>query len=260
MPQRVVALRTTNTQFLPNLHPEDLLVIASQSCDLCCPSHEEEPNFEIIVARSLSAEFEDSNRSYGKHPRRLQFYLTRGGDGERLYEANINERYSIPRRLLAESNECADECLSDSQLSTFRRWLGRRYFRAALPTEFNERAKPAQSHLTKKLKSAGKLITGIYLQLDPNRELVPEEKYRLYVHLTVLPETAATPNLLAQALSAQVVVQSGFARCKGIELLGAQVISESEFSLNDIRQCLRWDYSDYISYRDETPEGLAPDG
>jgi hypothetical protein len=145
-----------------------------------------------------------------------------------------------------------------SDLEVFRRWLGRRYYRSALPTEFNERCRPAQGFVAEKLKKHGALITAVYLQIDPRyEELIEGESYRVFVHLTVLPETADSPELLRKALLAQSLFEKAFAKCQGIELLGVQIASEEEFSLRDIQQSVRWDHLDYISYRAGAEGNLA---
>jgi hypothetical protein len=82
------------------------------------------------------------------------------------------------------------------------------------------------------------------------------------VHLTVLPETVSSPEDLKQALAAQSLFEKAFARCDpdGIELLGVHVVSEADFSLHDVRECVRWDYSDYISYRASPAKNIVPEG
>jgi hypothetical protein len=240
---------------------EDIFVIASQDCDICCDSYEEEPMFEVVLARYLpDDDSEDGNFSFGKNPRRLQMRIEHLGT-ESLYELNINERLAVPRSFLAEAQDGPSGSLSARDLEVFRRWLGRRYYRSALPTEFNERCRPARDFATQKLKKQGKLITSVYLQLDPRyEELDEDQKYQLYVNLTVLPKTVNSPDLLKQALEAQSVFEKAFARCDGIDLLGVQVISDAEFSLRDVQECVRWDHSDYISYKAGPAKNIVPEG
>ena len=228
---------------------EDICIVASQDCDLCCESFDEEPMFELVVGRHVSDEQENGNLFYGKNPRKLQVRVETP-TGKELYELSIHERISAPRSLLAEAEGGPMGSLSASDVEIFRRWLGRRYFRAALPSEFNARCRPAQRFVADRLKKHGALVTAVYLQIEPRyEELQPGELYRVFVHLTVLPETASSPELLQKALSAQSSFEKAFARCDGIELLGAQIVSEAEFSLRDIRETVRWDQFDYISYK-----------
>jgi len=236
---------------------EDVCVIASQDCDLCCESFDEEPMFEFVVARRVPDEREDGNLFYGKNPRRLQMRLeTPGGAG--LYEFSIHERVSAPRTFLAEAEDQPTGSLSASDLEIFRRWLGRRYYRSALPTEFNERCRPAQSFMAEKLKKQGVAITAVYLQIDPRyEELRSGDSYRVFVHLTVHPDTMSSAALRGKALLAQSSFERAFARCEGVELLGVQIVSESDFSLSDVQQCVRWDNFDYLSYRTGSEAGLV---
>jgi len=182
-----------------------------------------------------------------------------GGKG--LYELSIHERISAPRSFLAEAEDQPSGSLSTIDLEVFRRWLGRRYYRSALPTEFNERCRPAQSFVAEKLKKHGELITAVYLQIDPRyEELGPGDFYRVFAHITVLPETADSPDLLEKALVAQSFFEKAFARCEGIESLGVQVVSEAEFSLRDVQLCVRWDHADYTSYKAGQEGSIASEG
>ena len=238
---------------------DDLFIVASQDCDICCASYEEEPSCEVVLARRVSDDSENGNWLHGKHPRRLQIRIERGRT-RCLYELRITERLSLPRTFLAEAKDQPRDSLSAHDLEVFRRWLGRRYYRSALPTEFNERCQPAQSFVAEKLRKYGRLITSIYLQLDPRYdELDPSQSYRVFVHLTVQPETAESQELLRQALLAQLACQKGFAKCDGIELLGVQIVSEAEFSLRDLQQCVRWDHSDHISFKAGAVGMVAPE-
>jgi hypothetical protein len=152
-------IKALNLALPRSVGSEDIFVIASQDCDICCDSYEEEPMFEVVVARHLpDDDSEDGNFSFGKNPRRLQMRIERLGT-ESLYELNINERLVVPRSFLAEAQDGPSGSLSARDLEVFRRWLGRRYYRSALPTEFNERCRPARDFATQKLKKQGKLIT-----------------------------------------------------------------------------------------------------
>lgn len=215
--------------------------------------------FEVVIGRRLSDDKDDGNLFYGKHPRKLQFRLTTQ-DGTRLYELRMLERISVPRVYLAETDDQPIGGLSSRNLELFRRWLGRRYYRAALPTEFNERCRPAQSFLSEKLKKQGARITAVFLQVDPRYDELPsEEAYRVIVHLTVLPETMESDAAVHEALAAQSLFESAFAKCGGIELLRVRIISEDEFSIQDVRQCVRWDHSDHLSYRENAAGAIAVD-
>lgn len=241
-----------------NIHPlseSDIFIIASQDCDLCHHSYEEEPDFEIVLARLVSVECENQNWFHGKNPRRLQCRIELNGQVQ-LYALSITERFATPRTFLSSVNVKPIGALTEKDLRVFKRWLGRRYFRSALPTEFNERCRPAQSHISEKLKNRSELITSVYLQLEPkNEELDNNQVYRVYIHLTVLPETLESADLRQQALKAQSIYEAGFAKCSGIDLEGVQIVSEAEFTLQNIGQCERWDHSDYISYK-SVPAGI----
>jgi len=201
---------------------------------------------------------EDQNFFHGKHPRRLQLRIQHVA-AQGLYEIKITERLEVPRRYLSETDEQPDYALDGRDLPAFRRWLGRRYNRSAMPTEFNERCRPAQQLIADRLKKRGELITGIFLQIDPpDEELGPDAKYKVFAHLTVAPETAADGKLFDRALLARNAFEAGFAKCEGIEFIDAQIVSEADFSIYDLRRCTRWDLSDYISYKQGKPDAIVP--
>lgn len=64
--------------------------------------------------------------------------------------------------------------------------------------------------------------------------------------------------MLARADLAETIRRE-FNSIEGIELDDYQLVSESDFSLADMRTMLRWDY-DYLSYRGGTPDDVAPPG
>jgi hypothetical protein len=64
--------------------------------------------------------------------------------------------------------------------------------------------------------------------------------------------------MLARADLAETIRRE-FNSIEGIELDDYQLVSESDFSLADMRTMLRWDY-DYLSYRGGTPDDVVPPG
>jgi hypothetical protein len=233
---------------------KDLLVLISHDCDICHGSLDEEPNIEVMVARHLPSCEENGNYLHGKNPRRLQFWTTVGAE-HRLYEMRAFERATFPRRLLAQSAG-AGQSVTDVKL--LQRWLARRYHRTALPSAFNQRCTLAQEHLLRVLKTKHKAITGIYLQLSSRDELPEDQDYRVVVHLIVKAATFERAAEHAAAIQVKAAVQKAFARCTGIELEDVQLWSEAEMTLDDVARLVQWDYSDYLSQREGTSDGVAP--
>ena len=239
------------------LRERDLLVLASHDCDICHDSFEEEPDVELLVVRHMPSGSEDGNYSHGKNPRRFQFWISHADD-RLLYEASMLERRWISRRLLAETEHRGRDLLDDETIRLLQRWLSRRYKRMALPSEFNRRAEPAREYLVQKLKTKHKAITGIYLLLDPREELMEGDTYSVLPILTARSETLAQDDQHRAAVQVKSLVQEAFARCDGLELQDVRLVSEAEVSLEDVRNLVPWDYSDHLSYRQGTPDDVAP--
>jgi hypothetical protein len=88
--------RLLRDELLRDVSADDLLIIATQDCDLC-HSFETEPYAEIVIGRRVDTP--DGNCRFGKNPRRLQFELSGTAD---IYEVQAISRISIPRDVLAE--------------------------------------------------------------------------------------------------------------------------------------------------------------
>lgn len=65
--------RLLRDELLRDVTADDLLIIATQDCDLVCHSFETEPYAEIVIGRHVDTA--DGNCRFGKNPRRLQFEL-----------------------------------------------------------------------------------------------------------------------------------------------------------------------------------------
>jgi hypothetical protein len=236
------------------LEPEALLIVLTQDCDILHDDYEAEPNIELHIARPVAKK--DGNLFHAKNPRRLQFML-----GQQLYEIKIHERFIIPRVCLV--NYTPSEIrLEDNLIRTIVNWTANRYIRSALPDKFNERLDFAEKQMKKiesLLKRRGALVTGIFLRVDPNYEINPEEKYRVILRFTARTSVMEQPDLAKQAIELTELIRQQFVSIAGVEIEDYKLVSEAEFSLDDLRETPRWDY-DYLSYRASTPDNAVPAG
>ena len=240
------------------LHEDDLLVLISQDCDIVCHSYEVEPYVELLVARRLPPEARNGGFFHGKHPRRIQFAVP-GFDGDRLYEINIHEKSRINRHELTTRLPREDVWIDTDDVRLLARWTARRYTRSAFPDAFNERCRPAATRIEKRFKAKGELLTAVFLHLDTMDELPEGTDYRVILHATALPEDLEDDEREQEALRLLRDVEKALNDCDGVEVLEANLVSEDDFTLTDVRQTLRWDY-DYLSYREGEGEQVAPDG
>lgn len=238
-------LKTLNLQ--KPVSAEDLLIIVSQDCDLVHPSFEEEPFFEILVARRIDEAQKDANKFHGKHPRRLQFDYQRSGIIT-SYEAWIPEKLNLDRRLLTRAlTEYVS--LDPALLSVLRIWLGKRYNRPAFPSAFNDRVVPAQAKLTERLKKKGHLITAVLIDIDTMRELTADHPYTISLYLLMRNVDYEKEECRRDALAVLAAAKEAFLKCKGIELENAQITTEEDLKVSDMRRLKSWDYANYLSRR-----------
>jgi hypothetical protein len=198
----------------------------------------------------------DGNLFHGKNPRRLQFEVLHTS-GPQLYAVNINEKTRIDRALLTSGLPSVDSVLGDDTVDLLASWTAKRYTRAALPTEFNERCRDSIPRIYKKLKAHGHLITGFLLQLSSYDELPKDSTYQVIITGTCLPITLLEREQEQTAVSLLDAVHRELDRCDGIEVEDARLLSEEKVSLHDLRYMLPWDF-DHVSYRSGDPDAIAP--
>jgi hypothetical protein len=238
------------------LGQDDLLVLISQDCDIVCYSYELEPYVELLTVRRLQPEEKDGGRFHGKNPRRLQFTLL-GPEGNQLYEVNIHEKSRIDRKLLETLRPRDDVNLDPDLIRLLARWTAKRYTRSAFPDTFNERCRPAAPKIAKRFKARGELLTAVFLRLDTLEELPDETDYRVIMSATALPEDLEDLGTEEEALRLLREVEEALNDCPGIRVVEAELVSEDDFTLTDVRETLRWDY-DFLSYREGEPQQIAP--
>jgi hypothetical protein len=230
-----------------------LAILISQDCDIVHESYEDEPYVELLFAKP--AKERDGNLFHGKNPRRLQFEAQHTS-GPQLYCVNINEKTRVDRALLVPGLP-STVALDDDTIDLLASWAAKRYTRAALPTEFNERCRASTQRIYKKLKAHGHLITGFLLQMNSYDELPKDSIYRVTLIGTCLPTTLQDRDQEQIAVSLLDAVHRELDRCEGIEVEDARLLSEEKVSLHDLRYMLPWDF-DHVSYRSGDPDGIAP--
>jgi len=214
--------------------------------------YEAEPNIELHIARPVVKR--DGNLFHAKNPRRLQFMLD-----QLLYEIKIHERCILTRGCLL-GRSPLERHLDEILVRTIIFWTANRYTRSALPDAFNERLNSAERQkktIESLLKRDGDLVTGIYLRVDPQGEIGQEERYRVILRLTARTKVMEDPDSATKAIELTELLRKQFARIDGVEIESYELVSEADFSLDDLRETPRWDY-DYLSYRACTPDNAAP--
>lgn len=231
-----------------------ICIVASQSCDIAHHNVAADPYIEISVARII--ETQNGNLTYNKNPRLLHTTIMcrSGDDSEIVYtdlyvELKAYEKIAIPKECLASLFPDNHRILEAKQLESYIAWLAARYSRPALPTEFNDRisaADPKDSR-KKKAKKANALLSGIYVEVIPDREISSKETYRVNLLGLVSPDFNGNIGEVEALLEEYATIMR-----KAKMEVKAILRKEDEVSIALIKRFKRFYYDD-LSFKDETP-------
>jgi hypothetical protein len=247
----VNALR--RAKFLPDtVGLDDVVIVVSHDCDVTNGSFDTEPTVELLP---LSIVTKGDSRFGFNNPRRYQF-KDNGSGTEFLFVASIHDRRSVSRAALLGYTPDIGRGLETENVKRLCTWIARRYTRAAFPDAFNERTKRAIQSFPRKIKSREDLLAGIYV-LVSDQELPEGEKYEIEVWATMTSEKYDDPKQRTDGQSLLDKLEASLSECEGIEVVAAELRSEAEVSLDDLRRLKRWDF-DSLSLRDGAVETLPP--
>ncbi len=225
-------------------------LVVTQDCDLVSLSYVSEPFFEIVILNPV--ESIDGNLTFGKNPRKLQFCLQ---PDNTAFEVSIHSRHSIDRKWLESYKPHPEHSTPMAVLRVLRDWIARRYTRSAFPDNFNERCSKVKPKIEACLKKRGSNLSGIFVRLNSWDELGDEDDYQVIVVATH-PVALQEDELIDLYEFLDDVVEN-FDSCEGIQVIAHDLVSEAVFSLDDLRNSLKWE-CDHLSLRDEGPGIIAP--
>ena len=224
------------------------LVVISHDCDLVNSSFSAEPFFEVFVARPKEKAARNSLLFNSRNPRKIQFFAEESGE-RRLYEISVHEKYRLDRKILENGTRDKSIEISRQDILILAKWAMRRYHRPSLPTAFQNRIPSAvQNKLRKKLDSEGEDVSDIYMRLDTAEELDDAKAYRIILRVVVPPEACEDVDREKRALGIVSEIRKLLAQCSGISVEDADVASESDITMQDLRNpnMIRWDF-EYLS-------------
>ena len=237
---------------LDRSHEEEItLLVASHSCDIANNNIQSDLYMELSVARRIPET--DGNYTYSKNARLLHTHLTcsildNGYDPEEVIALKAYEKLCIEKVRFLDIQPDEDRILENSQLNDYVAWLAARYSRPALPTKFNDLIKAAdpKDGLRKRAKKVSKQLKGIYVLIQPNREIGENEIYEVNL-LGLVPASAAITDDVKEAvqLHAKVLEKAGME-------VDHNVKRENEISVAEHRNFIRLNYDD-LSLRDGLP-------
>jgi hypothetical protein len=229
-----------------------VLIVASQSCDIANNNLHHDPYIEISIARKI--ESINGNLSFNKNPRMLHLALTINTENTDIYEEQAieliaYEKIRIPKNSLVSLKPDPLRIIETSQLDSYVYWLAARYSRPALPTEFNKRVAAAdpKDKRKKKAKNANNYLSGIYVEIFPDREISADENYR--INLLGLISIDFTGNITEakDALNDYECILKN----AGMDVT-VKIANETEVSIAVIKRFKRFYYDD-LSIKNKAP-------
>jgi len=248
-------LKTKTTLPADVRNDADLLIVITHDCDLIHGSLENEPFVEVLLAKSSPPESQDGQLTFGKNPRRLQFSQKRGTE-DKIFEAEINDRFRAPRECLASVPPDGERALDQRTAAMICAWISKRYFRAAFPDTFESRIRPKKTWIRDQLRKNGKYISAIFLMV-PDKELAIGQPYQILMRGTMRVADFEDNNKRETAQTALDKIAAKLADCVDVEVKEWELVSEQDISLDDLHFLKRWDY-DSLSYQGNPPGSQAP--
>jgi hypothetical protein len=233
-----------------------IFVVLTQDCDLVHSSYDVEPNVELIAGAFVDAA--DKSLCHGRNPRRLHLDADRGGSPA-VVAFLVQERLVVPRSMLEDHTPEPAVRLGREERRLLCEWVAKRYVRAAFPDAFNARAQAAHRTIEKALKRGGEHVTGLFLMIEPDEERAAGEDYRIILRVTARREALADEAIELVLVRLAKAIASALASCDGIVVEDHQLVSEAQFTLEDLRSFKRWDW-DYRSLGGEPGGEIAPTG
>lgn len=233
-------------------------IVLSQDCDLI-QSVDLEPDAEIILGYLRESCRPDCLN--GHNPRSLDIEVRVGAPPTHAALA-IADRVKVPKASLAALSPSSDFVLAGQAVTLLAGWVAKRYTRQAWPDAFNKRL---SGSVGKKLENlfkseAARVISGIWFYLDPlEEELAPEQDYHLSVWLTVKMSVVTSDSEYKSATDFESRLRDLLTKCKGIDLRGSEVRSETDVSLDDLHYYRRFD-RDYRSVSPDSQAARPPPG
>jgi hypothetical protein len=234
----------------PSVTADTKLVIISHDCDLVNNSYTAEPFLEFFVAWPKPNDARDGRMFFGKNPRRIQFVAQENGE-DHLYEIDVQHKYRVGRKILETGTRDTTIKIRAKDVLVIAKWAARRYHRPSLPTALLNRITPqVKSKLSKKMEKDGEDVRRVWVGLNTLEELPANEPYRLILRITVPTEVCEDDAKEQRALSIVSEMRTLLAQCEGVEVEDADLATESDLTLDDIRRMSPWDF-DYLSPDEE---------
>lgn len=207
---------------------ECIAVVISQDCDIAREVLLE-PYIEFIIGRYIGSKL-DGSLIKGKNPRLLQI-----SDKEKTLEFSIHNKFRITKQdfdKITKKLICSK--LDTNNLDLLKKWLAKRYTRAAFPDAFNERLKKHSDY--KKLEK-NKLSESVsYVLIFVTEEEFSDEQVYEPEIIVVVPESVD----IEERVKIRDLYDKGFYVENKIDS-DVKVLTEQDISIKNFRKFKRWD-------------------
>ncbi len=213
-------------------------IVISQDCDILSPA---EPYCEALLLRAVSTR--DKSKARGEISRAIHLEAEFCGKPS-WFEALPWNRCFFDRSKLVDMEPDPDFVIA--RLDIVRDWLANRYSRYGTPEEFDRRfvAAKGKEKLKKSLKSRHEAIAGLFISIDPDRDIGTSEKYDVEVAIVLEPGTTEVGALQA-ADEVKGCLDRVFDSCEGVDA-SCGVIRAEDFTYEDFLYMRKWGF-DFIS-------------
>lgn len=256
-----------NAALLGLINPNENLcaVIISHDCDIANDDLLNEPHIEVIIGKILNEGEEEGNLTNAKNPRKLHLeYLI--DTQNRFIELIATSKKVISKEALSSQIEPDPKFILDSKsIKILQSWLACRYMRHALPNVLVDRLdhNKVSNKLQDAFKKSDKSIVGVYINYDPRNDVLDSsEPYELWINVVYAidsPEFSEAATKIADKLTQLFKdAYKSNGRWELIELVACKAVSETGFTVRDMRTTEQYRF-DHISFRgDEPGPMLAP--
>jgi len=220
-----------------------ILCIISQDCDIVL-SEDKEPFIELIKGEIL--EKESNQYSNLKSPRILDIQI-----GSRTVRFSIHDRFRVLKGTFNGLERYKDFQIDSTGKDILRRWISRRYVRAAFPDAFNLRLQKNNAFRRLLKSDLVRDVYGIWIDIEDN-ELPDGNPYQIRVIVGV------QDNIDSEILKKlELAFDDAFLKCSDIIITDIQFSTYDDITLRHLLVFRRLD-RDSLTLHGDVSTGLLP--
>ena len=247
-------------QLYPKLEPgiDDRLILISQDCDVL-HTGDSEPIVDIALAKLVGKE-EKKECDFGKHIRLLRIHASNDEQENdiHLLVASATRRH-LSREVLCD-HAPSKWTLNAQGVIQLRNWFAKRFTRAALPDNFNQRFKKPGEKIANRMKQVGDILSALLIRMSSYDELDENQEY-------IVSLLGVMPHAMYGQIGNVELAQTKLDEC--VELINtepglkhqgeASIKSDKLITVHERGMYVHLDL-DYLSYRTSPNGPVLPNG